>query len=994
MANNLIQIRRSNTSSTPGTTLVSGELAYSYSGNNLFIGAQTGIGTAATKIAGAKFGFVDNATAGTLTANAAKITDSNAFISNTFTVGLFVAPSIASPVANSTAALITSITPQYSAGQLGATVDGSNTELATTWAIKSYVDNKTAAATTNVNAQYAWTNTQTFAANVSYITNGSAVAFGNSTIAVGISANGTLGTSGQSLLSNGTSVYWGTPTGLFSNGTAYIFSAVESFIANVAIAGNATSQLLVGTAAANLIANQTGLVVSTNSTAFATVNATTHAVANGTTLVTLDITGLDVGNTAANAVLTSSALTLTVNATASSLTNTTAVAVTNGTAYANHSVSGFSASAGSLLLGNTAANTVINTTSQISYANATTYTLANSTTQAIVDTTTSTQALINTTAVQLNTGAVRVGTTSTNVVINTTSIISQSNLAQFGTAFYSFANGMVSVGNAAPSNGFTVAGSTFIRDKLQVGVPSAFDFGSTALIEIDANQNTYTQVVITNGNNGIASSGDFVVTADTGNDSINFVNFGINGSGYNQAAFNIGGALDAYLYSSNSNLTIGTATVKDVIFHAGGTTSADRKLTINTTAVAFANSVGILANGSLGTSGQVLSSNSTGLYWQSPSGIFSNGSSYIWSAVQTFNANASFGSNVFVTSGAVQVGNTVTTNTVANTSAFIAIANSAGVANTIVSAQHNTTSFAVNAVSINATANATSVGAIVNATTFTLTSNVLSTNTSVASNSFVANTSGITLGNTTVNSSLTTAALTVPTVTAISNATLGSQVTVSNTLVNFGSVANIHAASANLTVSNMSVTGNLSVSGTITAIDTVNLQVKDNVILLADNNTAADAIDFGVVGQANSGLAGTQSYYGIARIATANTFQLFATNTAPGATTIAGQTTMPLQAFLRPFGTSGAAFVVNSTAVSAVANATVSVNITANTVTITSGLAATSGGTGRTTGFTAGDLLYASSTTVLANLAIAANGNVLQVTNNLPAWGTLDGGTF
>jgi hypothetical protein len=57
-------------------------------------------------------------------------------------------------------------------------------------------------------------------------------------------------------------------------------------------------------------------------------------------------------------------------------------------------------------------------------------------------------------------------------------------------------------------------------------------------------------------------------------------------------------------------------------------------------------------------------------------------------------------------------------------------------------------------------------------------------------------------------------------------------------------------------------------------------------------------------------------------------------------------------------------------------------------------LETTSGGTGRTTGFTAGDILFASNSAYVSNLAIGANGYVLQVSGNLPAWGTLDGGTF
>lgn len=904
MANNLIQIKRSNTSPTPANTLNGGELGYSYNSNALFIGAQTGISAASFKIAGSKFAYVDQATQGTLTANAVILVDANAFISNTFTSGLFIAGSIASPAANTTAALITSISPAYTAGQLGATVGGSNTELVTSWAIKNYVDNKTAAATTNTAAQYAWTNTHTFAANVSYIGNGSVVAFGNSTIAVGISANGSLGTTGQSLLSNGTSVYWGTPTGLFSNGTAYTFSAVETFNANVVLtSGNGTNQLLVGT-----------------------INATSVGLLANSTIVTI-------GNSSVNT---------TINATSFS-----------GTANNSTNFGGLSlATLQGQITGNAAT----------AYTNATVF-AANAST--------------------INSGTVGSAYLPANIVY-----WSNSNVFTAPQTFANvITNNILAGSNSTPSNTLTVMGSTFLRDKVQIGAPTAFDFGSTALIEIDANQNTYTQVVITNGNSGISASGDFVITADTGNDSVNFVDFGINSSLYSNSLFSISGALDAYLYSSNSNLVVGTASVKDIVFHAGGTTSADRKLTINTTAVAFANSVGILANGSLGTSGQVLSSNATGLYWQSPTSIFSNGTAYTWSAVQSYTSN-------IVSTASVLVGNTTTTNTVVNTSAHAVFANVGGVSNTIQTALLTTTGLGVNSYSINATANGTSTAAVVNTTTFALTSNVLSTNTSVAANAFVANTSAITLGNTTVNASLTTATLTVPQVTATAGANLGSQVNISNTLVNFGTVANVYAASANLTVGNMAVTGNLTVSGTLTTIDTVNMQVKDNIILLADQNTSGDAVDFGVVGQANSGLAGTQTYYGFARIATANAFQFFATNTAPGATTIASQTVMPLQAYLQPYG-SGGAFVVNSTAVTATANATVAVNITANTITITSGLAATSGGTGRTTGFTAGDILFASNATYMSNLAIGVTGQVLQVSaGNLPSWGTLDGGTF
>ena len=52
---------------------------------------------------------------------------------------------------------------------------------------------------------------------------------------------------------------WATIPTQFSNGTAYTWSAVQTFNANVSIAGNATSQMLVGNTTANVVSNTTGM---------------------------------------------------------------------------------------------------------------------------------------------------------------------------------------------------------------------------------------------------------------------------------------------------------------------------------------------------------------------------------------------------------------------------------------------------------------------------------------------------------------------------------------------------------------------------------------------------------------------------------------------------------------------------------------------------------------------------------------------------------------
>ena len=247
------------------------------------------------------------------------------------------------------------------------------------------------------------------------------------------------------------------------------------------------------------------------------------------------------------------------------------------------------------------------------------------------------------------------------------------------------------------------------------------------------------------------------------------------------------------------------------------------------------------------------------------------------------------------------------------------------------------------------------------------------------------NSTAIQTGNSTVYSTIS------QTLVNTSSLSVGGQVTVNSTVASFGTIANISASSASLTVSNIT-TGNLNVTGTLTTIDTQTLQVKDNFVLVADGNAnvATDAVDFGIYGVANT--ANVTSYYGLGRVASGNYFQLFSTTASPSNTTISGASTSTLQAYLQPFGAAGA-FVVNSSAMALTANATVSLSLTANTLSLTTALPSTSGGTGYGS-YANGDILYASNTSYLSKLTLGGDGTVLQVQGTTLAWASLDGGTF
>jgi len=225
-------------------------------------------------------------------------------------------------------------------------------------------------------------------------------------------------------------------------------------------------------------------------------------------------------------------------------------------------------------------------------------------------------------------------------------------------------------------------------------------------------------------------------------------------------------------------------------------------------------------------------------------------------------------------------------------------------------------------------------------------------------------------------------------------------------------VQTIDAPQSNLNILNVTVGGNLTVLGTLTTIDTENIKIEDASIQLGSNqassSTYRDEYDISVFGTfgstTNTWYTGiyrdhlvSQSHY------TRNVWRLYASNNVYTYETTTSSTapdkTSPyyklgtLTAYLEPYGDTGS-FVVNSSVVSINSASGTSVRITANTISLVTPLAATSGGTGLSL-YNTGDIIYASSSTTLAKRTIGSVGKVLQVnSSNLPEWDNLDGGTF
>lgn len=112
--------------------------------------------------------------------------------------------------------------------------------------------------------------------------------------------------------------------------------------------------------------------------------------------------------------------------------------------------------------------------------------------------------------------------------------------------------------------------TAYVSSNVLIGTAPPVIF-QNALLQITGGVVGTQQLTIQNTSGDSQSSSDIVATADTGNDTVNYIDMGVNSSTYNVTEYGIGGPLDAYVYNNGGNLTIGTDTVgKQIKFHTGG----------------------------------------------------------------------------------------------------------------------------------------------------------------------------------------------------------------------------------------------------------------------------------------------------------------------------------------------------------------------------------------------------------------------------------------
>ena len=461
-----------------------------------------------------------------------------------------------------------------------------------------------------------------------------------------------------------------------------------------------------------------------------------------------------------------------------------------------------------------------------------------------------------------------------------------------------------------------------------------------------------------------------------------------------------------------------------------GTLTANQAIVVNATSgvdkVIVANLVPtkISANGSQGSSGQLLAVDSGGnVYWSTPTASvagsntqvqFNDSGSLAGSAGFTFNKTT----NNLTIANTVIVGNSTVNSTVGTT--LIQVANSTSTANlnpvslTIGTTVVNSSALAVgSAVVANATgvwttgtvnaallsvgatftANATLVNtAAINVTGAVNTATLYAATSANVGSAVLANTSGIFVsGNTRLGDA---SGDTIDTQGSFSNNIMPSTNATFNIGTNLMRFNEVHAVNVHSTFGyfdgSVQVSGNLVVAGNLVTTNVQSVIISDPLIYLAGNNYSSDLVDIGFVGNYFDGA--TNRHAGVFRKASTDEFYVFKNYTPEPTTTVNIADPSFVLSTLNTYLKSGA-LTTNATHVVVTANSTVNVSITANSLTLSSPLAVTSGGTGLAS-YTSGDILIANTGNVLSKLALGSSGYVLQSNGTAVVYDTLDGGTF
>jgi len=144
--------------------------------------------------------------------------------------------------------------------------------------------------------------------------------------------------------------------------------------------------------------------------------------------------------------------------------------------------------------------------------------------------------------------------------------VTPSMLSNANVVFWSGANTNVGIGNTAPNAPLTIgaANGTF----------------TNPLVQAASSANSWLQINAQNKSNGNNASTDLILARSDGNDSVGYIDMGINSNTYAQAAYSIMTPSSGYLFTNGGDLVLGTQTAHNILFHTGNTTSSAQRAVI------------------------------------------------------------------------------------------------------------------------------------------------------------------------------------------------------------------------------------------------------------------------------------------------------------------------------------------------------------------------------------------------------------------------------
>lgn len=203
--------------------------------------------------------------------------------------------------------------------------------------------------------------------------------------------------------------------------------------------------------------------------------------------------------------------------------------------------------------------------------------------------------------------------------------------------------------------------------------------------------------------------------------------------------------------------------------------------------------------------------------------------------------------------------------------------------------------------------------------------------------------------------------------------------------------SNVHSVSGYFDGS-VTISGNLIVSGNVTTTNVQSVIISDPLMYLAGNNYSSDLVDIGFAGNYYDG--STSRHTGLFRDASDGEYKLFTNLTQELDNELTVNVADPSFALatLNTYLNSGG-LVSNTTTVAITANSSVSVNIAANTLSLSTPLPGTSGGTGLAS-YNDQDIIVANSSNGFSKLSLGTDGYILQSNGTALIYSSLDGGTF